>query len=195
MPSFWLPKVPHPSFLSHILSIGLQHPGANSQGPFFSSEQLCLDQQKTAWLSNQRNRSSHFCPQNALASVSLKAKILTRAYKVLCDLASAPTSLPYQLCQTHWPSRSFSEHQADVPQALCTRCYTLCPDFCMLVPSLHSGLCPLLRDASPTILPNIAALHPLSSFLSSWCPSVPGIMSTQFFVGSMSTFPSRLPLE
>ena len=150
VPSFQLPEVPCPSFLSHILSIGLQHPGASSHGPFFSSEQLCLDRQRTAWLSYQRNRSSHFCPQNALASKLRSLPGRTRSYMIWPQFPPlSPTSLPRHTSFLAVPQKA----RADVPQALCTRCYTLHPDFCMLVLSPHSGLWPLLSDTSPTTQP------------------------------------------
>lgn len=93
------------------------------------------------------------------------------SHKVLCDPASAPTTLPYVVrggrsgkrsssnlpcapkssqagggrLQTYWPSHCSSEAPADIPQALCTCCYP--------VPwVLHGLFSPFIQVSAPMTL-------------------------------------------
>ena len=128
---------------------------------------------------------SHSLVGNSFVSISktllnLAIKGIDQAISLLKRLQALSLS---KLRSLAWPTRSYAiwpqlpplcltnlarhtgllalpqKYPADVPQALGTHRCTLCPDFCMLVPSLHSGLCCLLRDIFPATLPNIAALH------------------------------------
>lgn len=68
--------------------------------------------------------------------VSLKVEVLAMAYRVLGDLASAPTTL------------SLPTTPGTLAFSLVLRCakqmhlrpFALCPESCVLVPSPHSGL-------------------------------------------------------
>lgn len=98
---------------------------------------------------------------------SLKAKVLTMAYKVLHHLASAPTTLFLTDCSRHTGLAVPQMHQTDAPQALCTCCCNPCSDSVWWPPPFTevSAHMPFIRTASQTTLPSMAALYLLSSFL------------------------------